>query len=71
MQTLAEQRGSVYSRLGRRREPVVCHEILESRIGKAVQLHDGQDETLIATDGMLGVVARAAGTLAGRTVSAR
>jgi transketolase len=55
--------GPCYLRLGRAGEPVVHQSNIDFRIGKAVQLCDGQDFTLISTGGILATAVDVAGRL--------
>ena len=66
------RQGPVYIRLGRAETPQVYHGNYDFEIGKAVQLADGDDVTLIATGvQMVAQALRAAETLAGEGIQAR
>lgn len=49
-----EHNGPVYIRLGRAKVPVILDEDYEFEIGKAIELREGQDVTIIATGIMVG-----------------
>ena len=61
---LARQNGPAYLRLGRAGEPVVHAAGVSFELGRAVQLRDGRDLTLISTGGMLVTATRVADALA-------
>ena len=48
-----DQPGPCYLRLGRAGEPVVHRSEIDFKIGKAIQMSDGEDLTLISTGGIL------------------
>jgi transketolase len=68
---LVERPGPAYLRLGKAGEPVVHRTEPAFAVGKAVQVVDGVDATLIATGGMLEMAVKAAALLATRDVSIR
>jgi len=61
----------VYIRLGKKGEPDVHQQEPAFRLGKAIQLRDGTDVTLISTGNMLPTTIEAADLLATSSVSAR
>ncbi|HLW81489.1 MAG TPA: transketolase C-terminal domain-containing protein [Candidatus Acidoferrales bacterium] len=63
--------GPAYLRLGRAGEPLVHSKNINFKIGKAVQLLDGSDITLISTGAMLHDVFSAAATLERHDIHAR
>jgi transketolase len=63
--------GPCYLRLGRAGEAVIHHSKIKFEIGKAIQIEDGDDITLISTGGMLGTAQQAAETLHAQGVTAR
>src|SRR5882724_348936 len=67
----AEIFGPMFIRAGRMKVPVIYAEDQKFEIGKAIQLIDGSDVTLIATGLMVAESIRAAETLEGEGVSAR
>ncbi len=67
----AEMKGPVYMRLGRLDVPVLHGEDTKFEIGKAVQLREGTDITLIANGLMVAASLEAAEKLAAEGVSAR
>lgn len=68
---LVEKSGPGYLRLGKAGEPVVHQTEPTFELGKAVQVVDGTQATLISTGGMLETAARVATILAARGVSIR
>jgi transketolase len=69
--TLVEQPGPAYLRLGKAGEPLVHKNEPAFQLGKAVQLVDGTQATLISTGGMLDTAMRVAKILSARGVSIR
>ncbi len=67
----AEHKGPVYLRLGRMSVPDVVGEGYKFEPGKAVQLADGKDVTLVATGVMVSAALEAAKILAAENISAR
>ena len=63
--------GPCYLRLGRAGEPVVHQSSIDFRIGKAVQLCDGRDLTIISTGGILSTAVDVAGRLLERGITTR
>lgn len=61
----------VYIRLGKKGEPDVHQQEPDFRLGKAIQLRDGTDVTLISTGNMLPTAIEAADLLAASNISAR
>lgn len=68
---VAEHRGPVYFRLNRNDVPRVYADDASFSIGKAVQIRDGSDVTLIGTGILLERCLQAADRLAGESLSAR
>jgi len=68
---IAEHPGPVYFRMSRDKSLPVHPEDIRPVIGKAIQLTDGTDVTLIACGTMVGRAMQAAGLLASQGVSAR
>jgi transketolase len=68
---LAQQEGPAYLRLGKAGEPLVHKKEPALQLGKAVEVVDGTDATLISTGGMLDTAVKAAARLAARGVSLR
>jgi transketolase len=68
---LAAHVGPAYLRLGRAGEPIVHHEPVDFRIGRAILLRDGHDLTLISTGGMLQTASSAAERLAAEGIHTR
>lgn len=66
-----EHKGPVYLRVGRPKVPIVYEGGCDFRIGKAIQLRDGQDITLLANGLMVAAALEAAEILAGEGISAR
>lgn len=67
----AEHKGPVYLRLGRMSVPDVVCEDYKFELGKAVQLAEGKDVTLVATGVMVSAALEAAKLLAAENISAR
>ena len=63
--------GPCYLRLGRAGEPVAHQSEIDFQIGKAIQLRDGEDLTLISTGGLLPTAVAVANQLAQHEVSIR
>ena len=63
--------GPCYIRLGKAGEPNVHEGPIDFQLGRAIQLRDGRDVTLISTGGMLKAAVGVARQLAGRGVEAR
>src|SRR5438105_15165512 len=69
--TLVERAGPAYLRLGKAGEPTVHQGEPAFALGKAVQMMDGKDATLISTGGMLETATRIATILAARGITIR
>ena len=67
----AEYDGPVYIRLGRSKTPVIFDETYKFEIGKAVELKEGSDVTIIATGIMVDKALKASEVLAKDGISAR
>ena len=67
----AQHKGPVYLRLGRMAVPDVVGEGYKFELGKAVQLAEGKDVTLVATGVMVAAALEAAKTLTAEGISAR
>jgi transketolase len=67
---LARTPGPAYLRLGKAGEPVLHQREIDFELGRAIQLREGSDITLISTGGMLDTALQAADSLAstGRSV---
>jgi transketolase len=63
--------GPCYLRLGRAGEPLIHQSTIDFQIGKAIQVCDGEDLTLIATGGILGTAVTVSGQLLERGISTR
>ncbi len=63
--------GPCYLRLGRAGEPVLHDSGVDFELGKAIQLRDGTDLTIISTGGMLATALDAATQLDARGISSR
>ena len=63
--------GPCYIRLGKAGEPNVHEGAIDFKLGRAIQLRDGKDVTLISTGGMLKAAVGVARRLAERGVEAR
>jgi transketolase len=70
-EAILEHQGPTYLRLGRQNVPVVYPEGCDFEIGKANQLRDGDDVTLIANGLMVAMALDAAAELADKGISAR
>lgn len=68
---LAEHQGPAYLRLGKAGEPVLHSEGTKVEFGKAIQLADGADLTIISIGGMLATAVRAVAGLHERGIRAR
>jgi transketolase len=71
VRALAAHDGPVYLRTGRPKAPIVYGNGCDFRLGKATQLRDGRDVTLIANGLMVAASLEAAAALEKRGVSAR
>jgi transketolase len=67
----AEHNGPVYIRLGRSKTPVIFDESYKFEIGKAVELKEGSDVTIIATGIMVGKALEASEELSKLGIDAR
>lgn len=67
---LASRSGPGYLRLGKGGEPCVHKTAFNFQIGKAINIREGHDVTLISTGGVLDMVVRAAEQLAQQKISA-
>lgn len=63
--------GPCYLRLGRAGEPAVHHTDLDFQLGKAIQLREGEDITLISTGGLLQTAVQVAESLFAKGIQAR
>jgi transketolase len=70
-EAMLEHVGPTYLRIGRGKAPVVYPDGCDFEIGKAIQVRDGDDVTIIANGLMVGVALDAAAELAEGGVSAR
>lgn len=68
---IVAQSGPCYLRLGRAGEPVIHERDIEFQLGRAIQLRDGRDLTLIATGGMLQTAVQVADALDARGCESR
>ncbi len=68
---LVAHEGPAYLRLGRAGEPDVHSEPPEFRLGRAIQVRDGGDVTLISTGGLLAETVKAAALLSEQGIHAR
>jgi len=68
---VADYNGPVYVRLGRLGVPVIYDESAEFEIGKAVEVHNGDDVAVIATGIMVGEALEAAKTLKEEGINVR
>jgi transketolase len=64
-------RGPCYLRLGKAGEPVVHQSPIDFELGKAIQMREGRDATLISTGGILQNVVRAAERLSKEGIETR
>lgn len=71
VRAMAEHVGPVYMRVGRPKAPIVYEQDCDFTLGKAIQLRDGRDVTLIANGLLVALALEAAETLAGRGIAAR
>jgi transketolase len=73
LKAAAAHAGPVYIRLGRGPVPVIHveEEVADFQIGRAIELHQGNDVTLLATGTLLGAALQAAEELARRGIEAR
>jgi transketolase len=69
--TLVDHTGPAYLRLGKAGEPIVHQSEPAFELGKAVQVVDGTQATLISTGGMLDMAVKVAALLSARNVSIR
>jgi transketolase len=70
-EALVAHTGPCYMRLGRAGEPDVHRSPIKFRIGRAIQVSDGSDLTLISTGGMLETVVQVAEQLRTTSIQAR
>jgi transketolase len=63
--------GPCYLRLGKAGEPIVHNKSIEFQLGKAIQLRDGGDLTLISTGGLLQTAVQVAEQLAAKGIRTR
>ena len=70
-QAVAAHAGPCYLRLGRAGEPSVHREQIDFRLGKAIQVRQGQDLTLISTGGLLEMAVQVAELLLQAGIEAR
>lgn len=68
---IATRPGPCYLRLGRAGEPVIHTPPIKFEIGKAIQLREGNDVTIISTGGMLATAMEVANALMARGLEAR
>jgi transketolase len=68
---LARNHGPAYLRLGKAGEPILHQHKIEFELGKAIQIQDGNQLTLIATGGMLGTAIAASRELVSKGHSVR
>jgi transketolase len=68
---LAGARGPAYLRLGKAGEPVLHPQEIGFQLGRAIQVQEGSDLTLISTGGMLGTAIKAAQNLGLKGCSVR
>lgn len=71
VRAMAEHVGPVYMRVGRPKAPIVYEQDCDFTLGKAIQLRDGRDVTLIANGLLVALALEAAETLARRGIAAR
>jgi transketolase len=71
VQALARVKGPAYLRAGRPNVPLIYTDGCPFKIGKAIQLRDGKDLTIIANGLMVSEAVQAAEQLAGKGVQAR
>jgi transketolase len=68
---VTEYYGPCYLRLGKAGEPVVHQNPIQFQLGKAIQMREGQDATLICTGGMLQTAVRSAQRLQDEGIDVR
>ncbi len=68
---IAAYQGPCYLRLGRAGEPAVHSRKINLQLGKAIQLRDGNDLTIITTGGMLETAARVSESLCAKGLQTR
>lgn len=68
---ITEYSGPCYLRLGKAGEPVVHQAPIEFKLGKAIQMREGRDATLICTGGILQTAVRTAERLAKEGIETR
>lgn len=68
---IAEHKGPVYMRLGRQSVPILHEESVEFELGKAIQVREGNDLTIVATGHILQQALLAAAELALDGIQAR
>jgi transketolase len=68
---LSSHQGPAYLRLGKAGEPVLHSEDTKVELGKAIQVADGSDLTIISIGGMLGTVLKASEELRRRGIHPR
>jgi transketolase len=68
---VTEYYGPCYLRLGKAGEPVVHQGPIDFQLGKAIQMREGRDVTLISTGGILQIAVRTAQRLAEEGIEAR
>jgi transketolase len=68
---IVEHSGPVYFRLGRAGEPVLHESAIQFRLGKAIQVRDGDAITIISTGAMLQNAIQVADKLSARGMEAR
>lgn len=71
IQAAVDWPGPCYLRVGKAGEPVVHRDEPQFRIGKAIQLREGRDVTLISTGGMLQTALQSADLLQARGIEVR
>lgn len=71
VQAAVERPGPCYLRLARSNDPVVHTKEPAFEIGKAIQMREGNDLSLISTGGMLPIAMKVADLLAGHNLKAR
>jgi len=68
---IVEHQGPCYLRLGRAGEPTLHDPVIDFRLGKAIQVRDGDAITIISTGALLQNAIRVADKLAARGIQAR
>src|SRR5215475_414524 len=71
VEALAKIKTPAYLRAGRPNVPIIYEKGCDFQLGKAIQLRDGKDVTIIANGLMVALALEAAGTLAGQGIQAR